>query len=106
MSEPIDTPIKADGGKARPDLLPFSALESVSQVLAFGAVKYGPHNWRRGNGLAYSRLLGAALRHLFAFARREENDPETGLPHLAHAACCILFLLDYHVTGSGQDDRP
>jgi hypothetical protein len=45
------------------------------------------------------------LRHVFAFARGEDIDPDSGLPHLDHAACCILFLSSYQKTGTGNDDR-
>lgn len=95
-------PIKADAGKpTMPELLPFGALEQVCAVFAYGAKKYAPHNYRRGEGLAWSRLLGAALRHLFAWGGGEDLDPESGFSHLAHACCCCLMLLD----GCGKDDR-
>ena len=94
---------KHDSNKPRPELLPSAAITIVSQVLAYGAVKYAPHNWR--NNLAWSRLLGAALRHLFAWQGGERDDPESGLPHLAHAVCCVLFLLDLEIYGIGPDDR-
>jgi hypothetical protein len=96
---------KHDTNKPRPELLPFAALGAVSEVLAFGAKKYAPHNWRFGNGLAWSRLLGGALRHLFAWGSGEDKDPETGFSHLAHAVCCLLFLLSYTIEGGGNDDR-
>lgn len=96
---------KKDNGKTRPELLPFAALVEVSEVLRFGAEKYKDHGWRKG--LVWSRLLGAALRHLFAWGAGEDKDPETGRSHLAHAACCVLFLLDYEMTGGygHLDDR-
>lgn len=94
---------KHDQGKVRMDLLPPVALEQVAKVLTFGADKYDDHNWRKG--FKYSRLIGAALRHIFSFSRGENLDPETGLPHLAHAACCILFLIDHTLLGYGVDDR-
>lgn len=94
---------KFDAEKVPLDLLPFAALEEVAAVLALGAGKYGRYNWR--GGMDWCRLLGACLRHLFAWAKREEADPESGLSHLAHAACCILFLIDYEKRGAGQDDR-
>jgi hypothetical protein len=84
--------VKFDGDKVRLDLLPFTALESVGVVLTYGAKKYAPDNWRKVPGWRW-RYMGAALRHLFA-SRRSFDDPETGLPHLAHAACCVLFLLE------------
>lgn len=94
---------KFDTGKPNFDLLPPEALAEVQRVLEFGAAKYEPHNWRKG--MAWRRLLGAVFRHLFAFAAGEDKDPESGLSHLAHASCCILFLLSYTVTGAGTDDR-
>jgi hypothetical protein len=94
---------KHDQGKPRTDLLPPVALEEVAKVLTFGASKYNDHNWRLG--FKYSRLIGAALRHIFAFSKGEDRDPETGLLHLAHAACCILFLIDHIMLGYGSDDR-
>lgn len=95
--------IKHDQEKTRTDLLSSLAIEELAKVLTFGAKKYTAHNWR--HGMAWSRLIGAALRHLFAFMRGEDRDPETGLCHLAHAMCCIMFLLEYWLTGNGSDDR-
>ena len=94
---------KLDAGKTPLDLLPFESLLAVGEVLEFGKKKYAAHNWR--GGMAWSRLLGACLRHLFAWARGQDADPETGHSHLAHAACCVLFLLSYTITKSGTDDR-
>lgn len=83
--------VKFDGDKPRMDLLDPYAIEQLSQVLTFGARKYAAHNWRKG--LHKSRLIAAALRHLFAYLRGEDKDPETGLSHAAHAMCCCMFLL-------------
>lgn len=86
-----ETGLKYDQDKARMDLLDSHAIEQLARVLGFGARKYAAHNWRKG--LAKSRLIGAALRHLFAYLRGEDTDPETGLSHAAHAMCCCMFLL-------------
>ncbi len=94
---------KFDQDKNTLELLPFDALEAVGRVLQHGKKKYSSNNWR--GGMAWSRLLGAALRHLFAWGQGEDQDPETGESHLAHAACCVLFLLAYTITPAGQDDR-
>jgi len=88
-----DVGLKYDAGKPPLSRIPRSALEQTAQVLAFGAEKYGWNNWR--NGLNYHRLLDAAMRHLTAFADNETMDVESGKSHLAHAACCIAFLLEY-----------
>lgn len=94
---------KYDDGKPRMELLPGPALREVAKVLTFGAKKYDPWNWQKG--FSWGRLAGACLRHLFSWLSGEDNDPETGLSHLAHAACCILFLLDHTILDLGQDDR-
>lgn len=95
--------IKHDGEKARLDLLSPIALNRTAQVLTFGAKKYAAHNWR--NGFNWSRLYGAALRHLLAHMNGEDKDPETGLSHLDHAACCIMFLQEHEAQNLGTDDR-
>lgn len=82
---------KADGGKVRMDLLDPYAMEQLAAVLTFGASKYDSHNWR--GGIKFSRILAALLRHIFAFIRGEDLDPESGLPHIAHAMCCCMFIL-------------
>ncbi len=95
--------IKHDEGKPRLDLLPTKALEEVSKVLAFGADKYGDYNWMKG--MRWTRLSAACLRHLFAWMRGERSDEESGISHLSHAACCILFLITYETCNLGKDDR-
>lgn len=96
---------KMDHGKPMMELLPFRALEEVGHVLAYGATKYAPHDWRKG--MAWSRMLGAALRHLSAWGAGERCDVETGRSHLAHAACCVLMLLELEASGeyTAHDDR-
>lgn len=84
--------VKYDAEKPRWDLLPVSAATAVVRVLTLGARKYSPDNWRRVEGRRW-RYYGAALRHLTAWWSGEKLDSETGENHLAHAACCILFLL-------------
>lgn len=98
-----ETGKKFDAGKPRMELLSGIALQEVAKVLTFGATKYDAHNWR--GGLKWSRVLGAALRHIFAYLGGEDKDPETGLSHIAHAACCMMFLLEYEVTHNELDDR-
>lgn len=95
--------LKFDAGKLRLDLLPIEIIEEIAKVLTFGANKYGAWNWTKG--IVYSRLIGAALRHFFAFIRGEDKDPESGLPHLAHAITCMLFLLWMTKYRPELDDR-
>lgn len=95
--------IKLDGRKVPLQLLSPLWLMGVGTVLAFGAEKYAAHNWR--NGIEHSRLIGAALRHLLAYLDGEDLDPETGLPHLHHLSCCVMFLSELSVTHPHLDDR-
>lgn len=100
----IDTgALKHDAEKPRMELLDTHALEQIAAVMTFGARKYDAHNWRKG--FAWSRLLGATLRHVFAYLRGEDTDPESGLSHLAHAGCCIMFLLWHEKYRKELDDR-
>jgi len=88
--------MKFDGEKPRMDLLVSDmprALEAIGHVLTAGAEKYAPGNWQYVEN-ADSRYLAAALRHEMALARGEQNDPETGVHHLAHVVCCVLFRLE------------
>jgi hypothetical protein len=89
--------------KTRLELLSTPWIFGVGDVLTFGAVKYAAHNWRKG--IARTRVIGAALRHLFAYLAGEDNDPETGLSHLLHASCCLMFAFELHHTRPDLDDR-
>lgn len=95
--------IKYDKDKPRVDLLPTDSLLAVAEVLEHGAAKYGDRNWELG--MAHSRLYAATLRHLFAHNECEDYDEESGLPHLAHAACCVLMLLALWMRKHGEDNR-
>ena len=97
--------MKHDVNKLPFELVPVKALTEIVKVLEFGKQKYHADNWRSHNGFHWRRLIGALLRHSFAFSGGEDNDPETGLSHLAHAGCCIFFLLEHVLVGLGTDDR-
>lgn len=95
--------VKHDAEKPDMSLLSSIALIKTAEVMTFGKRKYSAHNWR--GGFAWSRLLSAAMRHLVAYIGGENKDPETGLSHLAHCACCVMFLLEFEETHSSLDDR-
>jgi hypothetical protein len=95
--------MKFDTDKLPVNLLSTEALNQTAAVLKFGANKYHAHNWR--DGFVWSRPLAAAMRHIMAFNDGEDKDPESGLSHLAHAACCIMFLLEFEKTHPELDDR-
>jgi len=90
--------IKKDHFKDKWHLLPMTPLRWVVKVLMFGAKKYSKDGWKFGDYEdARERYYDAAYRHIVVEWWENGNllDEETGLPHLAHGACCILFLLWY-----------
>ena len=92
--------------------MPWEALQELGKVYHFGATAerpdgspaYGDYNFRQG--YQWSSSFDAMLRHAFAFWSREENDSESGLNHMAHAAWHALTLTLFALTGKGTDDRP
>lgn len=97
--------IKHDEEKLRWDLLPGDAVREIVKVLTHGSKKYGDRNWEKG--MSWSRPFGALMRHSWDWFMGEDNDPETGLSHMAHAGCCVLFLLAYVIRGMYDlDNRP
>ena len=71
-------------------LIPAVALFEVAKVLSFGRTKYYEGSWVN---VAPKDLLDAALRHIYTYQMGEVYDNESGLHHLSHAACNLLFLL-------------
>jgi len=95
--------VKYDQGKLRFDLVPARPLMDVVEILTLGANKYRDRNWEAG--MPWGRAFAAAMRHLWAWWGGEDLDPETGKSHLAHAACSLLFLLEWRYTHPELDDR-
>lgn len=94
---------KYDNGKPAMHLIPPVAMAGEAMAMGFGEAKYGSYNWL--GGMAWSRLVAAAMRHLMAWHSGESTDTETGLSHLAHARCCLGMLMGYEAYGLGEDDR-
>lgn len=88
--------MKWDDEKLRWDLLPYDAVEKIVEIMTYGAKKYAPNNWQK---VKAHRYYAALMRHLVAELKGEDNDQESGLLHLAHAACNILFLLWKKING-------
>lgn len=97
--------IKHDQEKPDYSLMPAEAMDEVAAVWTFGQRKYAAFNWRAGNGFVWRRPVAAALRHIYAWLRGEDLDPESGLSHLAHAICCLSMVITYAKIGKGEDNR-
>jgi hypothetical protein len=83
---------KDDAEQPRWSLLPWEPVEEVVRVLGFRAKKYGDSNWQSVEK-PQERYFSAAVRHLGAWHLGEPKDSESGFSHLAHAVCCLLFLM-------------
>ena len=92
MDKP-DQQAKADQGKPCPSLCPVSLIDAVTAVRMFGLKKYhDPDNWKQVEPERYHQAM---LRHILAaWNDPYKIDPESGLPHIAHVATNIAFLLE------------
>ncbi len=100
---PKSEAIKHDDGKPRMSLISPVASFKIAQVMSDGEKVYSSHNWR--NGFAWSRITDAALRHIEIWNAGMDNDPDSGRSNLAHAAACIMMLLEFENTKPEMDDR-
>ena len=120
----VEKALRYNQGKPKWSLVHFQSLEPLVRVLEYGAHKYsifcnelgdefkgseiapeqvkmwnlkiqssGVENWKKG--LDQKEILDSLTRHLFALISGEENDPESGLPHMGHIMCNALFY-QYH----------
>lgn len=84
---------KFDQGKPMYSLMPPTALAEIVDVLTYGAEKYSSDNWKHVPDFN-RRYTDALFRHIEAWRSGEEKDSESGHRHLAHAACCLIFLME------------
>jgi hypothetical protein len=101
---PRQQAMKASHGKVMLHLLPPAALYDIARVREFGSAKYEPWDWTIGRN--HTDYYDAIMRHALAWLTGEDNDPESGLPHMAHLACTAMFLLEFARSGKGLDNRP
>ena len=99
--------MKSIEGKVPYDLVPVESMELFVRAMEHGAIKHKRDDWREGRGMPWLWLLAASLRHTFAMMRGEDLDPESGIPHSAHMACCAMMLTYYwvHRGRYNKDDR-
>jgi len=81
--------IRNDADKPDWSLLPLKTIEGLVKVLTYGAKKYSRDNWKK---VSNERNFAALMRHLSKWQDGEEFDPESGLHHLDHALCDLMFI--------------
>lgn len=104
LSNPLNPKDAIANGKIPLHLWPATATAMGAMGLLDGYKKYGKANWREA-GVRASVYVSACQRHLAAWFENEDNDPESNLPHLAHALACLAILVDAQAAGKLTDDR-
>lgn len=66
-------------------------------------IKTGNNNWK--GGLKVTEVIESMQRHINALMRGENNDPESGLPHIGHIQCNAMFLGYMLKYKKDMDDR-
>lgn len=93
-----------NGGKHPVRFTPIHLLEDCNRVLEFGAKKYEAWGWAKG--MPWSVPYECAIRHLAAWYRGEDTDPESGLPHLGHVMANLVMLTHFASAHPSGDNRP
>lgn len=96
--------VKSDNNKRRYSLLPAGTINEVVDVLEFGSAKYADDNWQKVDN-ARTRYYNAALRHIDSWWNGEVKDDETGKHHLAHAICCLMFLMWFDLSAHKNTEK-
>ena len=96
---------RVGAGKPPLHLIPPAAEILEAIVMGLGARKYGEYNWRTSK-IRATVYIAAAKRQLAQWLDGQDDDPESGVSHLAHARACLGVLLDAIATGNMIDDRP
>lgn len=104
MSKPKNPKDVLGASKIPVHLWPSTATILGSLGLLDGALKYGRSNFRATDVRA-TIYADACMRHLNAWLEGEDNDPDSGLPQLAHALACLAIIVDAEAAGSLIDDR-
>ena len=103
-SNPVNPKDICGSAKLPFHLWPETASALGSMALLDGALRYGRTNWR-AVGVRASIYYDACRRHLTRWFEGEDIDPDSELPHLAHALACLAILVDSMAAGNMHDDR-
>jgi hypothetical protein len=82
--------LRYNNGKLQWSLVDFDSLEGLVKVLEYGATKYSKNNWKKG--MPVTQVSESLMRHLYAFLKGEDVDPESGCRHISHVMCNAMFI--------------
>lgn len=94
---------KNDGDKPAVQYIPTEAIFGMGKALGYGAKKY--EDWNYTEGLAWTRLTAACIRHVYQFLDGIEQDDESGLSHIDHALASLAMLKFMIANHPDLDDR-
>lgn len=103
-SEEMGSGARNNFGKPDLSLIPLNTLFDEARVWEYGKKKYKEWNWVKG--MSWSVPYACMIRHMAAWQNGEENDEESGLPHLAHAMCNLRMLTLFAKNYKEGDNRP
>lgn len=95
--------IKFDDEKPSVAYIPVEGIFEEGRAFKAGEKKYGPWNYK--NGMAITRPLAGAIRHIFQFLAGEDIDKETGAHHLGCARANLSMALYILANSPEFDDR-
>ena len=72
-------------------LLDLRAFEDMAKVLEYGTEKYSRDNWKKGYDNKFS-TADSLYRHARQLIIGETHDEESGLHHIGHIMCNVMFL--------------
>lgn len=105
--QPTGVNPKEIAGSKKPStwsVFPRWVMLAVGRVMSVGAAKYGAFNYRETN-ISASVYQDAMERHMQLWFDGEDDDPETGVSHLASVIASAALLMDAQITGKLHDDR-
>lgn len=87
------------------DLIPPNAIEEVFQVLKFGLTKHPNNDW---DTVSIAEHIQHGFEHLNETCMDSTvgtKEDESGLHHLAHAICRLLFALELVIRKERQNEQ-
>lgn len=79
--------------------------DDCARVLEYGAQKYEAWNWTKGGN--WTVPIASGCRHIFRIIYAKESvDSESGLSHLGHIMCNLVFLRIFFYSSPDGNDLP